>query len=265
MSISPEQAQFLEQRQFSVDEVARWFRVPPHMIGNLEKTSSWGTGIEQQSIGFVQFTLRPWLERIEKSWTRNMLTFNPGQRFRFDVSDLLRGDMQSMAEYSLRMHASGAMTANEIRAKFLGLPPFDGGDTHYFMVNTAPVGTEPITLQKIQTDISNEDAPVLGGDPATQQGRDLTLKLLDDRLFDLEHKPNGNGHKRSIGEGLTINVPPVEMPEIIYEPPTINVQPTPVNVRVAQPPLARKGRTRRTIEFSDGREPITVTEEPDDG
>lgn len=147
IQISPEQAQFLQQRQFATDEIARWFRVPPHMIGNLEKTTSWGSGIEEQSLGFVKYTLRPWLERIEASWTRNMLTFQRGDFFRFDTKALERGNMVNQADFFQKMHGIGAITANQIAAEF-GLPQFDGGDTHFYMVNTAPYGSEPLAIEK---------------------------------------------------------------------------------------------------------------------
>src|SRR5690606_40850407 len=71
-TVSPEQAQFLESRKFTVAEVARFFRVPPHMISDVERETSWGTGIEQQGIGFVTYTLRPWLERLEQAYTRHL-------------------------------------------------------------------------------------------------------------------------------------------------------------------------------------------------
>jgi HK97 family phage portal protein len=158
IQISPEQAQFLQQRQFATDEIARWFRVPPHMIGNLEKTTSWGSGIEEQSLGFVKYTLRPWLERIEASWTRNMLTFQAGSYFRFDTKALERGNMVTQADFFTKLHGIGAITANQIAVE-LGLPQFDGGDTHYFMVNTAPIGTEPVTIEK-QKAVEGAVAPV---------------------------------------------------------------------------------------------------------
>lgn len=156
IQITAEQSQFLQQRQFGVDEIARWFRVPPHMIGNLEKTSSWGAGIEEQSIGFVKYTLRPWLERLEESWTRHFLTFQPGVRFRFDTKALERGNMANQADYFLKLHGVGGMTANQIAAE-LGYPPFEGGDEHYFMVNTAPVGTEPISINKTKVELPDTE------------------------------------------------------------------------------------------------------------
>lgn len=165
IQISPEQAQFLEQRLFAVDEIARWFRVPPHMIGNLEKTTSWGSGIEEQVLGFVKFTCRPWIERVESSWSRNMLTFQPdGSRVRFDLSELERGNMANQADYFTKMHMSGFVNANEVREK-LGLEPYDDGDKYYFQTNTAPIGDEPIKLDQVKVDIG-QPTPVDGAEGA---------------------------------------------------------------------------------------------------
>ena len=169
IQITPEQAQFLGQRQFAIDEVARWFRVPPHMIGNLEKTSSWGAGIEQQSIGFATYTLRPWLSRIEESFRAHMLPFQPDAFFSFDTLDLMRGDMATLADFGQKASMFGGLNANEWRTKYLRMPKFKGGDTHYFMVNTAPVGTEPVKIAKEPaTDVPGapEPAPPGGVQPA---------------------------------------------------------------------------------------------------
>jgi HK97 family phage portal protein len=167
IQISPEQAQFLQQRQFAVDEIARWFRVPPHMIGNLEKTTSWGSGIEEQTIGFVKFTCRPWIERIEHAWNRHMMVFEKGRFLRFDTKAFERGNLVNQADFFTKMHGIGMVTANEGRGE-LGLPPFDGGDEHYFPVNTAPVGTEPVTPIKDKIQIGENPAgaevPALASD-----------------------------------------------------------------------------------------------------
>jgi len=161
IQISPEQAQFIEQRRFSVDEIARFFRVPPHMIGNLEKTSSWGTGIEQQSIGFVTYTLRPWIERLEEAWSRHMLLFQPDVRVGFNVDGLLRGDSAARADYYQKRFMTASMSPNDI-AKAEGRPPIPGGDVYYFPVNMAPVGTEPIKIAKVTAEDPHPDESLTG-------------------------------------------------------------------------------------------------------
>ena len=96
ISISPEQAQFLETRKFQIDEIARIFRVPPHMIGDLEKSSF--NNIEQQSLEFVKYTLDPWVSRWEQAMVRALLTPDEKKKyfFKFNVDGLLRGDYQNL-------------------------------------------------------------------------------------------------------------------------------------------------------------------------
>lgn len=95
ISISPNEAQFLETRKFQIDEIARIFRVPPHMVGDLEKSSF--SNIEQQSLEFVKYTLEPWLMRWEQSINRALLSANEKSTYfvKFNVDGLLRGDYQS--------------------------------------------------------------------------------------------------------------------------------------------------------------------------
>lgn len=137
IGINPKDAQLLESRAFSVEEICRWFRVPPFMVGHSEKSTSWGTGIEQQLIGFLTFTLRPWLTRIEQAINKDLLT--PVERMRyyaeFNVEGLLRTDSAGRAAYLGTMTEKGLMTLDEGRAKE-NLPP-KGGNADVLMVNSA--------------------------------------------------------------------------------------------------------------------------------
>lgn len=154
--ISPEQAQFLESRKFSVAEIARWFRVPPHMIGDMEKSTSWGSGIEQQSIAFVTNTLRPWIERLERAYSRYMLMFEPDSYIRFDEKRLLRGDSKTRAEVDAIRIAWGTRSPNEARLDE-GEPPREGGDVYLEPLNMqASGGADPMGTIK---SINPADAP----------------------------------------------------------------------------------------------------------
>lgn len=115
ISISPEQAQFLETRKFQINEIARIFRIPPHMIGDLEKSSF--SNIEQQSLEFVKYTLDPWVSRWEQSLMRSLLTANEKQQYfvKFNVDGLLRGDYQSRMNGYATARQNGWMSANDIR------------------------------------------------------------------------------------------------------------------------------------------------------
>lgn len=115
ISIPPEQAQFLETRKFQLDEIARIFRVPPHMIGDLEKSSF--NNIEQQSLEFVKYTLNPWVCRIEQAITRSLLTEEEKEKYtvKFNVDGLLRGDYMSRMNGYAVARQNGWMSANDIR------------------------------------------------------------------------------------------------------------------------------------------------------
>lgn len=115
ISISPEQAQFLETRKFQIDEIARIFRVPPHMVGDLEKSSF--SNIEQQSLEFVKYTLDPWVARWEQAMVRSLLSAEDKKRYfiKFNVDGLLRGDYQSRMNGYAIGRQNGWMSANDIR------------------------------------------------------------------------------------------------------------------------------------------------------
>lgn len=115
ISISPEQAQFLETRKFQINEIARIFRVPPHMVGDLEKSSF--SNIEQQSLEFVKYTLDPWVSRWEQSIVRSLLTAEEKKQYfvKFNVDGLLRGDYQSRMNGYAIGRQNGWMSANDIR------------------------------------------------------------------------------------------------------------------------------------------------------
>jgi len=132
ISISPEQAQFLETRKFQIDEIARIFRIPPHMIGDLEKSSF--SNIEQQSLEFVKYTLDPWVCRWEQSMQRALLTQDEKKEyfFKFNVDGLLRGDYQSRMNGYATGRQNGWMSANDIREleNLDRIPAEDGGDLY---------------------------------------------------------------------------------------------------------------------------------------
>jgi len=117
IGMNPDDAQLLQSRGFSVEEVCRWFRVPPFMVGHAEKSTSWGTGIEQQMIGFLTFTLGPWLRRIEQSISKDLLS--PVERLRyypkFNVEGLLRADSAGRAAFYAAMVNNGILTRDEVR------------------------------------------------------------------------------------------------------------------------------------------------------
>lgn len=142
LTIPPEDAQFLESRRFQISEIARLFRVPPHMLMDTDKSTSWGSGIEQQSIGFVVFTLRPWLTRIEQRVTRIIA---PEKAYaRFSIEGLLRGDAAARKEFYTGLWNLGALSTNEIRG-LEDMAPVEGGDVRYRPLNMGELGTTDST------------------------------------------------------------------------------------------------------------------------
>lgn len=131
--LAPEEAQFLQTRRWQTIEVARVFGIPPHLMGDVERSTSWGTGIEQQNIGLVAYTVRPWLVRIEQRVTAEIVT--PKSQFaEFMVEGLLRGSIaERYAAYSTGI-AMGFLTRNEVREKE-NMLPLPGLDDPLFALN----------------------------------------------------------------------------------------------------------------------------------
>lgn len=132
IGISPDQAQFLETRKFQIDEIARIFRVPPHMIGDLEKSTF--SNIEQQSLEFVKYTLGPWVARWEQAMSQALLTPEERTRYEihFNVDGLLRGDYESRMNGYAVGRQNGWLSANDIREleNMNRIPEEEGGDLY---------------------------------------------------------------------------------------------------------------------------------------
>jgi HK97 family phage portal protein len=138
--LPPEDLQLLQARSFSVDEQCRWYRVPPFMIGHTEKTTSWGTGLEQQTIGFLTYAARPYLTRIEQAVKKQLV--KPADRGKiyaeFILEGLLRADSAGRAAIMSVQAQNGLKTRNELRAKEND-PPLPGGDQLTVQSNLVPL------------------------------------------------------------------------------------------------------------------------------
>lgn len=148
ISLSAEDAQLLEARKFQVIDIARAFGVPPHLIGETSASTSWGSGIESLSRGFVTYTLQPHLVRIEQELNRKLFPRNSGRIIKFDRDALIEGDSAAQAVYNRAAlggpgTGQGWMSVDEIR-KLKGLAP-QGGDAAkiYDPRTVAPTGTNP--------------------------------------------------------------------------------------------------------------------------
>ena len=131
LSFDPEKAQMLQTRGFSVEEICRFFGVPPFLVGHSEKQTSWGTGVEQQTLGFYKYRLAPRLRRIEQAFTRALMTSEDRSRrrwVRFSMDDLLRGDMAARAAYYKVLRETGCIRPNEVRG-WEGMAPDPEGNS----------------------------------------------------------------------------------------------------------------------------------------
>ena len=153
ISVPPEEAQFLQSRQFQISEIARWFRMPPHMVQDLSRSTN--NNIEHQSIEYVTNTLMPWANRWEKEAEKKLL--DPRERKQYDINHLfqalLKGDSKTRSEFYRTMVNLGAMTPNEVReAEDMNPIPGDAADKLYMQSGMA-------TLDAIASGQFSKQAP----------------------------------------------------------------------------------------------------------
>lgn len=142
MAMTAEDAQWIESRKFSRSDIAMFFGVPPHMIGDTEKSTSWGTGIDAQTQGFVTFTSEDDLTTWEETINRDLIPDNEDDLYaRFNRASLVKGDIKTRWEAHVKALQWGVSSPNEIRA-LEDLNPREGGDIYYPPPNTAGANSE---------------------------------------------------------------------------------------------------------------------------
>ncbi|MBB3322167.1 phage portal protein [Atlantibacter sp. RC6] len=153
IGVSPQDSEILAARKFQVAELARFYGVPPHLVGDVEKTTSWGSGIEQQNLGFLQYTLKPYLDRWEYSIERWLVKESEQGviHAEHNLDGLLRGDSTSRASFMQIMVNTGIRTVNEVR-RLDNLPPLPGGDVATRQSQNIPI-----------TDLGTNTRPLTGG------------------------------------------------------------------------------------------------------
>lgn len=145
LSMTSEDAQFIENRKYNVTDIARIFRLPPYMVGDYERATY--SNVEQAAIDFVVHTIRPWLVRWEQAFTRDLITDSDTYFAEFLVEGLLRGDIQARSAALQTQFQNGAITIDEWREIENRNPVPDGlGQQHYVPLNMKPVGEEPRTV-----------------------------------------------------------------------------------------------------------------------
>lgn len=140
MSISPSDSQFLQTRQFSVEDIARFFRIPLAYLGSLENSST-RANIEEQGIQFQRNTILPWVKRWESELNKKLFMNDKSHYIRFNMEGLLRGDLKSRYESYTKARNWGWLSANDIR-RLESLPPIENGDVYLQPLNMVNVATQ---------------------------------------------------------------------------------------------------------------------------
>jgi HK97 family phage portal protein len=140
LSMNPVDAQMLENRAFNVEDICRWFRVPPFMVGHTEKSTSWGSGLEQQGQAFATYTLRPYLARIESAVEKKLITPTERRNYvvEFNLEGLLRADSAGRAAHYSTALQNGWMNRDDVRAKE-NMRKIPGGDVYTVQANLLPL------------------------------------------------------------------------------------------------------------------------------
>lgn len=188
VSMTLKDAEFLDSRKFGVAEIARWFGVPPHMVGDVERSTSWGTGIEQQGLHFLIYSLLPWIELLEQS-IRFTLVVQP-ERFypKFNVNAILRMDAKAQADMFAVLIDKGVLNPNECR-ELLDRNPRPGGDEY---ASTAkPVATVTAPISEPQDDQPEDEPPEDDGNRETP-GSTLLRAMVEARVRDLLDEEAGH-------------------------------------------------------------------------
>ncbi len=142
ISMTLKDAEFLDSRKFSVAEIARWFGVPPHMVGDVERSTSWGTGIEQQGLHFLIYSLLPWIELLEQSIRFTLVIQAERYYPKFNVGKLLQMDQKTQAEVFGLLIDKGVLSPNECR-ELLERNPRKGGDEYVSVTKPTTMAAPP--------------------------------------------------------------------------------------------------------------------------
>ena len=190
ISISPNEAQFLETRKFQINEIARIFRVPPHMVGDLEKSSF--SNIEQQSLEFVKYTLEPWLIRWEQSMARALISQKDKAAYfiKFNVDGILRGDYQSRMSGYATARQNGWMSANDIREleNLDRIPAEDGGDLYLINGNMTKLAGAGIFANTSGEEEKSDEEVLELENPDSDQSGDAGTDNRKDAVSERDHR-----------------------------------------------------------------------------
>jgi HK97 family phage portal protein len=205
IGIPPEEAQFIESRQFGVEEMARWFRIPPHKIQHLLRATF--SNIDAQNIEYVTDTLLPWITRWEQQIQRKLFGEEEEEYFAEHlVVALLRGDLKTQAEYYAKLQERGVLSINEIR-EAENRNPIEGGDKHFIGVNMQEVTEDTGEEEKDPKEERDQTPPPK---PFTSEEIKLTmfpaLRAAASRVIRKEEKAVTRASSRYNGDSQAFQV-----------------------------------------------------------
>lgn len=235
LTMKAEDAQLLDTRRFQVEDIARVFGVPPHMIGHTDKTTSWGSGVEQMSIGFVKYTLQRHLVKFEQEINRKVWPSRERYYVEFNTAGIERGDYKGRNEgYRIAVGRAGEpgwMTINEVR-KLENLPPIDGGDE---LIRPDEPG-DPENTPQVKASRVHADASVKVAELNKEAVASAPAPIFNIAAPAITVKAGDN-----LIEGATVNVgqPEIKVENILPDQPApqvhVETNPTPLQVNVAAP------------------------------
>lgn len=174
VTMDPEAAQMLETRAFQIEEICRWFRVPPMMVGHMEKASSWASSVEGMNLQFLTNTLRPLLDNIEQEIIRCLITEAEADTYyaEFAVEGLLRADLNARREWYASALQNGWMNRDRVAA-LENMPPIPGGDIYTVQSNLIPLdqlGKAPSEGEQLRAALQSFLKPTEQGRPPGSTG-----------------------------------------------------------------------------------------------
>jgi len=185
VSMTLKDAEFLDSRKFSVAEIARWFGVPPHMVGDVERSTSWGTGIEQQGLHFLIYSLQPWITLIEQA-IRFSLVVQPERYYaKVNASAILRMDAKAQADVFGVLIDKGVLNPNECR-ELLERNPREGGDEYVDVAKEpAPPGVRTVPAPEEPPDEPPDEPDEDDAEDATAQALATARGIAQARAVEL--------------------------------------------------------------------------------
>lgn len=156
LSFSAKESQFLESRQFSIGELCRIWGVPPHAVADSSGSTSWGSGLSQQTAGYVNFTIKPLARKIERALTDVWRYSNPTGVVQLDYNSLLLGDPDTKSKYVTSLVSGGILTPNEARVS-LGYAPIEGGEELASPIALPPAEEPQPEPENVKPSEENED------------------------------------------------------------------------------------------------------------